>query len=37
ETSNIKLKFSDWQKIQSIHLILAKYARAIIDPDNFQS
>ena len=34
EESEIKLKYSDWQKIQSIHLILAKYARAIIDPDN---
>ena len=37
EDSDISLKYSDWQKIQSIHLILAKYARAIIDPDNLQS
>ena len=36
EDSDISLKYSDWQKIQSIHLILAKYARAIIDPDNLQ-
>lgn len=34
---DISLKYSDWQKIQSLHLILAKYARAIIDPDNQQS
>lgn len=36
EDSDISLKYSDWQKIQSIHLILAKYARAIIDPDYLQ-
>lgn len=37
EGSHIALKYSDWQKIQSIHLILAKYARAIIDPSDLES
>ncbi len=36
EGSHIALKYSDWQKIQSVHLILAKYARAIIDPTDLE-
>jgi len=37
EGSHIALKYSDWQKIQSVQLMLAKYARAIIDPDVIES
>jgi predicted component of type VI protein secretion system len=31
--TQIILGYNDWQRIQSIHLLLAKYARAVTEPD----
>lgn len=37
EGSHVALRYADWQKVQAVQLMLAKYARAIIDPDAIES
>jgi pSer/pThr/pTyr-binding forkhead associated (FHA) protein len=33
EGTEIKLSFSDWQKVLAVHMLLARYARAVAEPD----
>ncbi|MSR30177.1 MAG: FHA domain-containing protein [Gemmataceae bacterium] len=37
EGTHIALKYSDWQKVQAVQLILAKYSKAITDPEAIES
>jgi hypothetical protein len=33
EGTQVSLSFSDWQRIQTIQMLLARYVRAVTEPD----
>lgn len=36
EGTEVRLSFADWQKILAVHMLLARYLRAISEPDSLQ-
>ena len=37
DASRVELSFADWQRVMAVQMLLARYARAVSDPDAIES